>query len=400
MIRALAAVGAAVALGGCHDWDSLSSTWEGEGVCTAYVVGGPSHTCARMSNGAMYCWGDNRFGQLGVGDARPRSAPARLDFGGLGVTKVYLPAGDGELTSDLGVFSCAITTDNGLWCWGGNRYGQLGLGDTELRSAPTRVAGLANDIAKAINGGTHTCAQTANGKLVCWGSNLQGQLGTGTNTSQVSPTMVDTVGWTVDRLATGGKFTCARGVDGSLWCWGENSSGQLGLGDMTARNVPTKVTPLGTRVVRLAAGGAHLCAFTTDGEAWCWGDNRFGELGVGDEAPRSVPARVGNGSLGAVSQVFAGGTHSCALKLDGTLWCWGDNRSGQLGVGDTTARNLPTQVAVLSNQVAAAYAGGAHTCAVKTDGSVWCWGNNQYGQVGARASGRETAPVQVFSPCP
>ena len=398
MIRAL---GLALVLAGCHDWDNLSSTWEGDGVCTAYVVGGPSHTCARMSNGAMYCWGDNRFGQLGVGDTKPRNAPTRLSFDGLGVTKVYLPAGDGELSSDLGVFTCAITTDNALWCWGGNRYGQLGVGETELRSKPTRVPGVANDIAKASNGGTHTCSQTANGTLSCWGSNLQGQLGTGSNTSQLSPTQVTTVGWTVDRLATGAKFTCAKGVDGSLWCWGENSNGQLGVGDTANRNAPTRVTPLGTRVVRLAAGGAHLCTFLTDGEAWCWGDNRFGQLGVGDVVQRLEPAHVGNGSLGAVSQVFAGGTHSCALKLDGTLWCWGDNRSGQLGVGDTEPRNLPTQVApqLLGNQVSAAYAGGAHTCAVKTDGSVWCWGNNQYGQISASAAAREATPVQVFPKC-
>ena len=383
-------------LAGCHDWDALSSTWEGDGVCTAYVVGGPTHTCARMSNGAMYCWGDNRFGQLGLGDTRPRSTPGRLDFGGVGVTKVYLPPGDGELSSDLGNFTCAITTDNVLWCWGGNRYGQLGVGETELRARPTKVPGVLNDIAKASNGGTHACALTANSKLSCWGSNLQGQLGIGSNLSQLSPAVVDTVGWTIDRLTTGARFTCGRGVDGSLWCWGENGNGQLGVGDTAARNVPTRVSSLGTRVVRLAAGGAHLCAFTTDGEAWCWGDNRFGELGVGDVAQRLEPAQV---SLGAVSQVYAGGTHSCALKLDGTLWCWGDNRSGQLGVGDTAARNVPTQVTLLGNQVSAASAGGAHTCAVKTDSSVWCWGNNQYGQISASAGARETSPVQVFPPC-
>ena len=391
----------ALALWGCQDWTALSSTWEGDGVCAAYVVAGPGHTCVRLSNGSMYCWGDNRFGQLGVGDTKPRDGLAKAAFGGLGVTKVYLPPGDGELSSDLGTFTCAITTDNAFWCWGGNAQGQLGTGDTELRASPTLVPGLVADVAKASNGGTHTCAQTSGGQLYCWGNNLAGQLGLGNNAAQLQPAQVTSPGWTVDRLATGARFTCARGTDGTLRCWGDNQHGQLGVGDTTARNVPTAVGALGTRVVRLAAGGAHLCSLLTDDTVWCQGLNRFGQLGVGDTDPRQAPAQAGASTLGAVTQVYAGGNHSCALKADGTLWCWGDNRSGQLGVGDTEPRSTPVQVApqVLGNQVAAAYAGGAHTCAVKSDLSVWCWGNNQYGQVGPGAGARSAEPVQVLPSC-
>lgn len=354
-----------------------------------------------MTNGAMYCWGDNRFGQLGVGDASPRTRPTRLDFGELGVTKIYLPAGDGELSSDSGVFTCAVTTDNVLWCFGGNRFGQLGVGDTEVRSRPAKVAGLLNDIARASNGGGHTCAHANDGRLWCWGKNTGGQLGTGGTSAALAPAPVDLPGVSVERLATGANFTCARGADGSLWCWGENGSGQLGLGDVELRTAPTRVASAGTSIVRLSAGGAHLCAITTDGAALCWGDNRFGQLGVNDAQPRLAPTAVG-GNLGTVTQVYTGGTHSCALKVDNTLWCWGDNRSGQLGVGDTEPRALPVQVApgLLGNQVAAAYAGGAHTCAVKSDGSVWCWGNNQYGQVTGTAGARTPVPVQLFPPCP
>ena len=136
---------AALALSACHDWSALSTSWEGEGVCVTYVVAGPTHTCARMSSGALYCWGDNRFGQLGVGDTTAHQAPVRVAFGALGVSKVYLPSGDGELSADTGLFTCAITTDNALWCWGSNRFGQLGTGDTELRSTPALVKGLTVD---------------------------------------------------------------------------------------------------------------------------------------------------------------------------------------------------------------------------------------------------------------
>ncbi|MBL8918449.1 MAG: hypothetical protein JNJ54_06280 [Myxococcaceae bacterium] len=388
-------------LGACHDWASLSTSWEGEGVCVAYVVAGTTHTCARMSNGALYCWGDNRFGQLGVGDVAPHRSPVRVSLDELGVSKVYLPSGDGEVSADVGLFTCAIATDNKLRCWGANRSGQLGTGETEARSLPIQVGGLFSEIAKASNGGSHTCAQTADNQLWCWGANANGQLGLGNTTPQSLPARVDTTGFVVDRLTTGTNFTCARGTDGSLWCWGANTSGALGLGDTQQRSAPTRVVSMGTQVARLAAGGAHACAFTNDGTPWCWGDNRFGQLGVGDTMPRLAPTLVGTGMLGVVTQVFTGGSHSCALKTDGTLWCWGDNRSGQLGLGDTDARTLPVQVApdVLGNQVAAASAGGAHTCAVKSDGSVWCWGNDQYGQVSATAGARLTVPTQLFPAC-
>lgn len=152
----------------------------------------------------------------------------------------------------------------------------------------------------------------------------------------------------------------------------------------------------------VVAGPTHTCVRMSNGSLYCWGDNRFGQLGLGDLAPRLVPTQVAGGMAGGVTQIFTGGSHSCVLKVDGTLWCWGDNRSGQLGLGDTDPRQLPVQVApeLLGNQVSAAYAGGAHTCVVKTDGSVWCWGNNQYGQVSSTAGARTTVPVRLLPPCP
>src|SRR5262249_41366579 len=144
---------------------------------------------------------------------------------------------------------------------------------------------------------------------------------------------------------------------------------------------PAEVKALGSRVGRLATGGAHACVFTEDdGQVWCWGDNRSGQLGTGDTARRLVPTAIDPQGLGQVetNQLFPGGTPSCALRDDNTLWCWGGNRYGQLGIGNTDQRPSPVQV--LTN-VSGAYTGGAHTCAIKTDGSLWCWGNNQYGQL-------------------
>src|SRR5262249_39515169 len=153
---------------------------------------------------------------------------------------------------------------------------------------------------------------------------------------------------------------------------------------------------LGNRVGRVSAGASHTCAFTSDGAVWCWGDNRFGQLGTGDTVPHTSPVNIDPADLPSVTEVYAGGQHSCALRVDNSLWCWGNNRFGQLGLGDTNPRLTPTRVDAMSTEVAAAYAGGAHTCAAKTDGSVWCWGNNQYGQIGADVGSLTTTPAQVI----
>jgi alpha-tubulin suppressor-like RCC1 family protein len=381
----------------CNDWDSLSTSFGTPQVCTAFVVAGDTHTCARKADGTMLCWGDNRFGQLGTGDNQRRSTPTPVAFNGLGVSKVFLPAGDGDITSDRAVFTCAITTDNALSCWGDNRFGQLGTGDKAQTSVPTRVTALDANISRAANGAGHTCAQTTDGKLLCWGRNDSGQLGTGDLTQHLSPTPI-TLPIAIERLSAGGTSTCARGTDSTLLCFGANEHGQLGLGTTTQQPKPTSVAPLAGKVVRVSAGAAHACAFTTEGNLYCWGDNRDGQLGTGDTNARNVPTKID--PKGAVTDVFAGGSHTCAIKSDGSLSCWGANRFGQLGTGDTDPRAIPSTVAsdVLGNQVAAAYAGGAHTCVVKVDGSVWCWGNNQYGQLGVDGPGA-TSPVRVMPPC-
>jgi alpha-tubulin suppressor-like RCC1 family protein len=365
----------------CNDWESLSSTYSTESGCVAFVVAGDTHTCARMADGSVLCWGDNRFGQLGSGD-KEKHARAKVALGGLGAAKVFLPAGDGDISSDLAAFGCAITTDNALSCWGDNRFGQLGVGDTQARVTPARIDSLGAEVSKATNGAGHTCAQTTDGSLYCWGRNSAGQLGTGDAQPRLEPAKIE-IPIVVDRLSAGAAFTCARGADGSLSCWGANEHGQLGIGSVAPQNKPTAVTALGTQVVRVSTGAAHTCVFTADG----------------DTNPRSSPVKVDPDGLGAVSQVFAGGSHTCAIRVDGSLWCWGDNRFGQLGTGDTDVRLAPVAVEALGTTVAAAYSGGAHTCAVKVDGSVWCWGSNQYGQLGVDVGPLSKVPVQVMPAC-
>lgn len=386
----------ALVLAGCADWGALGRDYEEGGVCPAFAVAGDTHTCLRKTSGSLWCWGDNRFGQLGTGDKQQRLTPTRIDVGQQAVTKVYLPPGDGELSTDRAVFTCVIATDGTMWCWGDNRFGQLGLGDTDARAMPTRVEALGATVAKAGNGAGHTCALTIDGSLWCWGRSSNGQLGTDGGTST---TPVKVVGPTFDRIFLGGRHTCGQSNMSELWCWGANEKGQLGLGDRQDRPAPVKLAPLAQGVTRASAGAAHSCLLTSDGLTWCFGDNELGQLGIADGGSRLAPAPLGGSPALHVSQVDTGDAHSCALELDGSLWCWGNNRFGQLGLGDTEPRLVPARVDALGNDVSSAYAGGAHTCAVKTDGSVWCWGNNQYGQLGTGDSSQRLVPTRVMPRC-
>jgi alpha-tubulin suppressor-like RCC1 family protein len=364
-------------------------------VCATFVVLGDVHSCVRKANGSLDCWGDNRFGQLGTGDTSKRGSPTKVDSS---TAKIYAPAGIGDITVDLTDFTCALRSDGGFYCWGDNRFGQLGIGNTTSSPIPMPIPELAGKVSKATNGAGHTCVQSTDGLLYCWGRNVQGQLGTGDTKQQASPVQID-IGRTVERLSAGGEFTCARGTDAKLFCWGSNTLGQLGIGSTDPQMRPAEVKTLGTRVGRLTTGGNHACVFTEDdGHVWCWGDNRAGQLGTGDTDKRLVPVEIDPKGLGAVrtNQLFGGGSHTCALRDDNTLWCWGGNRFGQLGTGDTEPRTRPTQI---MTDVASAYAGGAHTCAIKTNGALLCWGNNQYGQLGVDVGPQTLVPREVLPAC-
>lgn len=397
----------------CHDWESLSTQYGADTgapptACVAFVVTGNTDSCARRTDGTLLCWGDNRYGQLGVGDTAPHTGPQLLNAPWPGVSKVFMPPGTGDLSASQSWFACVIDTQGTLWCWGDNSYGQLGDGTTAAKSSPVKVSGLVK-VTHACTGGSHTCAATSDGSLWCWGSNANGQLGTGDTMPHSTPTMINVPSWTsndaglgaiVDSLQCGAKHTCAHRSDDALWCWGSNAYGQIGDGTTTDRTTPTQVSMLGNTVVRVGTGGSHTCAFDKSGAVWCWGNNQYGQLGVGDMVGRQVPTKL-NG-IANINQIWPGGSHTCALDTKFTLWCWGNNQFGQLGTGDTATQSTPiiASPAVTTGNVEGANAGGAHTCAQrKDDGAVLCWGNDQYGQLGVPAHST-LDPVTVFPRCP
>ncbi len=256
----------------------------------------------------------------------------------------------------------------------------------------------------AAAGDAHTCVLVspdgaAGGEVLCFGDNSHGQLGDGTFISRAAPAPValGTTGVRATAITAGSDHTCALDVTGQAWCWGLGDSGQLGGGAATDQPAPvTAPLPGGLTVAALSAGGAHTCAVDDAGGVWCWGADDRGQLGLGATGPAvAAPASVA-GITGAAIGVSAGGAHSCVDLADGSVWCWGANDSGQLGDGTTVDRPTPARVAGVTGTVAA---GALHTCA-SASGHATCWGADTSGQLGDGATLTISAPELARLACP
>jgi len=253
-------------------------------------------------------------------------------------------------------------------------------------------------------GERHTCAILDDGSVSCWGRNNYGELGDGTTTNRNTPTQISSLG--ADRtgvaLTGGAHHTCAILDDGSVSCWGDNEYGQLGDGTTTNRNTTTQTSSLGTdrTAVAITAGAIHTCALLDDGSVSCWGYNGYGSLGDGTTTNRNTTTQTSSlGTDRTGVAIAAGRYHTCAILDDGSVSCWGDNEYGQLGDGTSTQRNTPTQTSSLgTDRTAVAITAGAyHTCAILDDGSVSCWGQNNLGQLGDETTANRNTPTQTSS---
>ena len=269
------------------------------------------------------------------------------------------------------------------------------------RLTPVDVPGLSSGVIAISAGGSHTCALTSAGGVKCWGRNDSGQLGDGTTTNRSTPVNVSGLTSGVAAISAGGYHTCAITTSSALKCWGRNDRGQLGDNSATNRPQPVNVTGMTSGVTSVSAGGSdaqggHTCAIATGGALKCWGRNDFGQVGDGSTADRFVPANVSGLASGVIS-VAEGRYHSCAVLASGGAKCWGWNINGQLGRGDTTSSNTPTDVINLTNATQVS-AGAMNTCARTSTGGVKCWGNNSVGQLGDGTSGNtRQAPVNVLA---
>lgn len=343
-----------------------------------------NHTCARRADGTLACWGSNSVGQLGLSPGANRVLPVTVGPPNV----VAATAGDN--------FTCALDADGAVWCWGANLDGQLGDGTTTPRSQPAMVVGLPGQVTAVSAGALFNCAVIHDGTVACWGRNSRGQIGDGTLINRPNPVLVPGLEDVV-ALATGAIHACALLGNGQVRCWGENENGQLGDGTTTDRLAPTLVVGLPS-AVSITAGIAHTCAVLTDGTARCWGDNNHGQLGIGVVGDMTVPVTPLN--LSAVALITSGRDHTCAALVDGEVRCWGDNGVHQ--ASHLTGNQLSPVAVVLASlaplrSVTALAGGGHHTCALQSSGAVYCWGDNNNGQLGDGTTTDKQFPVEVTS---
>ncbi len=294
-----------------------------------------------------------------------------------------------------GFHTCGLVL-GAIKCWGSNNDGELGNGTNSSASTPATVSGISSAIAIA-GGSGFTCTLLSIGSVKCWGNNLYGRLGDGTNTYRNAPVSVLELS-SARYLATGGQHACAMTSDGGAKCWGSNSHGQLGDGTTQNKNTPVSVVGL-NNAIAISGGGTHTCALINDGSVKCWGWNVEGQLGMdlstfGPGTDKHTPTLVPD--VSGAAAVSAGLNFTCALINDGKVKCWGGNGSGQLGIGKEPGHGYsPTTVVGVSNAIAVA-GGDYHTCALIFDGTVKCWGSNSNGQLGNGTTVDTNTPINVL----
>jgi len=390
------------------------------------VTAGTQTTCTTQRNGAVHCWGFNTYGQFGNGTSGAASPIATT---ATGLSAKQVAAGNQH--------QCAVTTDGQVKCWGGNASLQLGhpqdqdndggrcAGTVPCNRTPITVNGTSGALAVTA-GNTFSCVRSATG-ISCWGTGTYGEIGAieGGGTNSVTPNALSLTG--VDAIVSGYTFTCAhKAADGTVWCWGRRQFGEIGhpenldggapSWDDDKHPVPQAVPGLSsTRAV--AAGPNHACVIQSDKTVSCWGANRIGVTGGGylghdpaTDSPCKVPGYCNDkptkvAGLASVRELALGLFHSCALRDDDTVACWGQNDLGRLGhdpaldgdggdSGTALAVITPKTVTGLAN-VAHISARYNHTCAVTRDSKVYCWGSNASGELGQLDAGSSFKPVEV-----
>jgi alpha-tubulin suppressor-like RCC1 family protein len=348
------------------------------------LAAGASHGLALQANGSLWAWGQNTSGQLGGGSASPAATSA--------ATGTALPTRSTALGAS---HSLAVRADGTLWAWGDNTGGQLGIGNATSRTRPVQV-GTDNDWVQVAAGTSFSLALKANGTVWAWGLNNYGQLGTSTNSGMTPPNTspIQVGNGTYTSLAAGAYHSLALRADGSLYTWGWNFYGQLGNGTSSATAAvsnpnPTQITGTYTQVV---AGIYHSLALRANGSLYAWGGNDQGQLGINTNLSGSLlksPTLVG----GTYAALAAGSFHTLALTASGTVFTWGSNTNGQLGnlPSSTTSTFTASPVTGTYTQVAA---GAAHSLALRADGTLWAWGNNGSGQLGRDNTAVTNAPTQ------
>jgi alpha-tubulin suppressor-like RCC1 family protein len=330
----------------------------------------------------LYAWGRNHLGQLGINNTDDRSSP------------VQVGAQTDWVQISVDSHALAIKSNGTLWTWGDNSQGQLGLNDRFVyRSSPVQIGALTS-WSQIVTGDRRSFAIKTDGTLWSWGFNDDGQLGLGDTLRRSSPVQVGALtDWY--RITAGAGATVALKTNGTMWSWGNNGDGELGQNTNYAnrRSSPVQIGAL-TTWANVDSGRDHIVATKTDGTLWVWGDNVNGQLGINDTNDRSSPVQVG--ALTTWSRGSGGARFTIALRNNGALWSWGLNSDGELGLGNTVSRSSPVQIGSLTTWSKIA-AGNTRCIVIKTDRTMWVWGSSGQGQLGLNDTESRSSPVQLGS---
>ena len=345
------------------------------GATFVQVSAAHSHTCGLTDEGEVHCWGFNDYGQLGIGVGADQTEFPALDFNGSSIVKISQGFQDKN--------SCAISTTGGLYCWGWNTAGQLGLGYTSSNggsASPVLVSSSSNQTWVDVQvGNDFVCAIDHLGDVYCWGDGGNYRTGLGSTTKTNSPTKVNIgTGRTALRVAAGHGHACAILDDSTLKCWGDNGLGQLGVGGTTSKSTPQSVN-LGSNVgaMNLTLGTAHTCVITNTSDVKCWGSNTYYNIGKTSGGPYTTPTSVTFPTGTHAVRIDAGNQHTCAVLNTSSLYCWGMNDYLQVGEDFTSKVAPPAEVDVGYVRSAVEFsAGRVHSCVLSDDHSIRCWGES------------------------
>jgi len=333
----------------------------------------------------ILCWGDNQYGALGQNNDITISSPVQTILRGNNWKSVASFRHTGM-----------IKNDGTLWMTGFNPFGAIGNNTTTFAiSSPVQTVAGGTNWKQLGCGYYHTAATKTDGTLWCWGYNGYGQLGTNNTTNVSSPIQVVGAATNWTQTACGYHYTGGLKFDGTLWFWGRNNNGQLGANTTTNYSSPVQTITLGTNWKTFACGWYHTAAIKADGSLWLWGNNSNGQLGDNTAVNKSSPVQTVTGGTNW-KQVSCGSGHTAAIKTDGTLWCWGVNY-GNLGDNTSTKKSSPIQTVASATNWKQVACGNGGTYAIKTNGTLWVWGGNTFGQAGTNsADSGFSSPVQVF----
>lgn len=349
---------------------------------------GDYHSCMIAANGSIYCTGRNGDGQVGDGTMVEKHVP----------TPINTTFGFVQVVGGL-YFSCGLLINGSVMCWGDGSRGQFGDGSINSNPNPTFTKAL-EPFTQIAAGWYHTCGVLVNGSIQCWGYNGDGEVGTGNTVSPQTTPITVIAPYTFVQVVAGSYHTCGLLNNGSVMCWGANPSGQIGNGTSGAGDAKQPVFTNSTLpYMYLAAGESHTCGLRYNNSLQCWGLGSNGMLGTGKITNERSPVDVNMTNVPFIGMAL-GDAHTCGLAANGTVQCWGNGNAGQLGDGLGSTSQIPVTVNSTAKFVSIG-AGNFYTCGVMANGSMQCWGQNNYGQVGDGTGGTgqdRSNPVPVLTP--